>query len=239
MKSSSTTAGAVALAAALVVLAMPTTAEVLAHIVYTPTSLPSAQGWEYIGDGLAEQDVFSVADGVLIMDTMGTGVGGTPMAMYMYQFDESFDAGVATIRWRLRVTDAENQPHPYFRGFSFSAWPFNSFSEWYVFNIDDAGIYVEQRPLQDLDTTVWRDYTLRCILDDWPGTVELLVDGQSIPYPADEYHGGLSRTIFFGDRGYHANARVEISEIEIIVATDAPVATERHSLSAIRSLFHR
>lgn len=239
MRSSSTAARAMALAATLAVLALPATAEVLAHIVYTPTSLPSAQGWQYIGDGLEEQDVFSVADGVLIMDTMGTGMGGTPMAMYMYQFDESFDAGVATIRWRLRVTDAENRPHPYFRGFSFSAWPFDSFSVWYRFNLDDAGIYVEQWPVQELDTTVWRDYTLRCNLDEWPGTLELLVDGQAIPYPTDGIQAAIRRAIVFGDEGYHANARVEISEIEIIIATDASVATERHSLSAIRSLFLR
>lgn len=239
MKSTLHTARALAMAAMLVILATPAMAEVLAHIVYTPTSLPSAQGWQYIGQDLEEQDVFSVADGVLIMDTMGTGVGGTPMAMYRYQFDESFDTGIATVRWRLRVTDAENRPHPYFRGFSFSAWPFNSFFVWYRFNLDDAGIYVEQWPVQELDTTDWRDYTLRCNLDGWPGTLELLVDGQSIPYPTDGIHGAARRSIFFGDESYHADARVEISEIEIIIATDAPVATERHSLSAIRSLFHR
>lgn len=239
MRSSTITAGALGLAAALVVLAAPATAEVLAHIVYSPTSLPSAQGWEYLGENLAEQDVFRVADGVLIMDTMGTSMGTMSWAMYSYGLAAHPDATHATVRWRLRVIEAESLAHPYYHGFSFAGWPLDTYFAWYPFNIDDAGVYLGPVPLQDLDTTVWRDYVLSCSLDGSQGALELLVDGQAIAYPADQAEGALRRTVLFGDEFWHANAHVEIAEIEITIMTEAPVATESRSLSAIKALFRR
>lgn len=218
-------------------VAMPATAEIIETILYTPTSLPSAQGWTYEGLELEEHDVFSLVDGVLVMDTMGTPMQSLIQALYKYDTGEFVDAQGAVIRWRARVTDSESMPHTYHHGFGFSAWSLTSWFQWYWFSLDLEHLYTGHLPSLDLDTSVWHDYVLTCSHTSPDSPLELYIDGQQVAYHPDEHNGAIRNTIFFGDRGWLANARVEIAEIEITLTTDAPVQTHQTTLSHLKSLF--
>jgi len=219
-------------------LAAPAGAEILEHIVYTPTSLPSAQGWTFGSQNLDEDEVFSLQDGVLVMDTMGSPIDETTWVTYTYQVPQHADAAGAVVRWRARVTASEAQPHAYPQGFFFSGWPLASWYNWYWFNLDSDRLYSSNLPIQELDATAWHDYLLTCTQVGGERDIELTVDGETVAYPPDSFSGALSGVVIFGDMGLDANARVEIAEIEIIVSTDA-VPTQSASLSSLRRRFDR
>lgn len=214
-------------------ISLPAAAAILEHLVYTPTSLPSEQGWQFGGVDATEDEVFSLQDGVLVMDTMDLGPGS--VAHYSLGLTDHPEATRATVRWRIRVTD--NDSYAYIRGFTFIAWPLMGWRVMQRFNLDTARLYVGQEPVLDLDATEWHDYVLTADLENEDTPLGLTVDGATVPYPEDDWTGAIWNRCVFGDMATFGNGRAEIAEIEITVWSDDGVATRARTLSALRSYF--
>ena len=101
-------------------LAVSASAGIIEHHLYTPISLPSAQGWTYQTSGLDEDVVFELVSDVLVMDTMGDGLDGETFAWYVRSVANA-DVQSAVLRLRARVTDYEHDALEFYRGFFFGA----------------------------------------------------------------------------------------------------------------------
>lgn len=218
-----------------VLLASTASAEIVEHHLYTPTSLPSAQGWSYETIGLDEEDVFEIVGDLLVMDTMGDGLDGETFAWYLRDVaDPAVESAI--MRLRVRVTSYEHDAMEFYRGFVFGGHAPGP-GPWYNYGLQADAVYVNQDYLQDLDTSTWHEYTV--ITEGfYPDTQStLLIDGIEAVVMTGDTTGGITNAFVFGDNGRHANARVEISEIEITTFDGPPVAVEQKSLSAIKALF--
>jgi hypothetical protein len=108
---------------------------------------------------------------------------------------------------------------------------------WFIYGLQDDAVYVNDSYLQDLDTSAWHEYTVitEGFYPDSQST--LLIDGEVAVILTGDSPNGITNAFAFGDIGRHANARVEITEVEITTFDGAPVAIEQMSLSAIKTLF--
>ena len=148
------------------------------------------------------------------------------------------DAGVqsAVLRLRARVTDYEHDASEFYRGF-FLGGHAPGLGPWFLYGLQDDAVYVNDSYLQDLDTSVWHEYTVitEGFYPDSQST--LLIDGEVAVVLTGDSPNGITNSFIFGDDGRHANARVEIAEVEITTFDGAPVASEQTSLSAVKALF--
>jgi len=216
-------------------VAATASAGIIGHHLYVPTSLPSAQGWNYQSSGLDEAEVFTIIDGVLVMDTMGSGFGESTRALY--QRDVAYPGTQSAVfRVRARVTDHQDGGLSQYRGFGIGGHT-PGLSWLYLFGLDESAIHVNRTLLRTLDTSVWHDYTVITEGQAPDSRSTLLVDGEVIVVAAGEADGIVFNEFVLGDLASHANARAEISEMEITVFAGAPVAVEATSLSAVKALF--
>ena len=218
-----------------VLLASTVSAGIVEHHLYTPTSLPSAQGWIYQSNGFDEEDVFEIVGDLLVMDTMGDGLDGETFVLYLRDVANAAVKS-AVLRLRARVTNYEHDASEFYRGFFFGGHAPGS-GPWYLYGLQVDAVYVNQDYLQDLDTSAWHEYTVvtEGYYPDSQST--LLIDGVEAVILTGETGSWINSAFAFGDMGRHANARVEISEIEITTFDGSPVAVEQMSLSAIKALF--
>ena len=174
-------------------------------------SLPSDQGWTYIGSPLLEDDAFS-ADGTrLVQTTVGSGVDS--YARYLQEDIVSPNIRM-TLSVTARVLEYENlrdEDSQEISGFGF------------IFFISD-GPFVHRLKLSDrtlgvgnktysLDTTVFRDY----VLELYPGgRFDLWVDGElfATGVGSESVHGNK---FFFGDATYYENTNWEIKAMSFSV----------------------
>ena len=220
---------------ACLLLASTAGAGIIEHHLYTPTSLPSAQGWIYQSNGFDEEDVFELVGDLLVMDTMGDGLDGET---FVLDLRDVTNAAVksAVLRLRARVTNYEHDASEFYRGFFFGGHA-PGLGPWYIYGLQVDAVYVNQDYLQDLDTGAWHEYTVvtEGYYPDSQST--LLIDGVEAVILTGDTLSVINSAFAFGDMGRHANARVEISEIEITTFDGDPVAIEQMSLSAVKALF--
>jgi hypothetical protein len=216
-------------------LATTADADIIEHHLYTPTSLPSAQGWTYQSNGFDEEAVFEIVGDVLVMDTIGDGLDGE---RYVWYLRDVANAGVqsAVLRLRARVTDYEHNASEFYRGF-FLGGHTPGWGPWFFYGLQDDAVYVNDSYLQDLDTSAWHEYTVitEGFYPDSQST--LLIDGEVAVVLTGDSPNMINDAFTFGDAGRNANARVEITEVEITTFDGAPVAIEQTSLSALKALF--
>ena len=221
----------------IVCLLLATTAgaDIIEHHLYTPTSLPSAQGWVYQSNGFDEEAVFEIVGDVLVMDTIGDGMDGETYVWYMRDVANAAVKS-AVLRLRARVTDYEHNASEHYRGFFLGGHAPGS-GPWFIYGLQDDAVYVNDGYLQDLDTSAWHEYTVitEGVYPDSRST--LLIDGEKAVVLTGDSPSIINNAFAFGDMGRNANARVEITEVEITTFDGAPVAIEQTSLSAIRELF--
>jgi hypothetical protein len=223
---------------ALVGMILATTAlgGILEHHHYTPSSLPSAQGWTFESNGFSESEVFALVDGLLVMNTMSAGMDGETHVWYMRSVANP-DNQSAVFSLRARVTAYENDPSEYFRGFFLGGYAPGP-GPWLVFGLQPGAVFVDDQHLADLDTEDWHEYTV-VTQGLYPDTsTTFLVDGVVVAeLTGDIQSGGITGSFAFGDMGRHANARVEISEMELMTFDGEPVADEPVTLSQFKSFF--
>lgn len=218
------------------ILATTASAGIIEHHVYTPTSLPSDQGWEFhTTEGFTEADLFAIVDDLLVMDTMATNFNYLNTHFYSRSVDHP-EIASARLHLRARVIDHALGAAPFYRGFGFGGHA-PGFGPQHIYGLEDAALYVNDAYLIDLDATAWHDYEVITEGYHLDAVSTLLIDGEVATITTGDAPGALDSTFIFGDLGTYANARVEISELELITYDSAPVATESHSLSAIKSLF--
>lgn len=210
-------------------------AGIVEHHVYTPTSLPSAQGWTYQSNGFDEENVFTIVGNLLVMDTMGDGLDGETFVWYLRDVANPAVQSAA-LRLRARVTNHEHDAQEFYRGFFFGGHAPGP-GPWYMYGLQLDAVYVNQDYLQGLDASAWHDFTV-FTEGFYPNTQStLLIDGQVAVIMTGDTLSGITSAFAFGDNGRHANARVEIAEIEITTFDGPPVAVEPVSLSALKALF--
>ncbi len=217
-------------------LATTASAGIVEQHLYTPTSLPSAQGWTYDTNVFDEDDIFSIDGGVLVMDTLGSGLGGDlHFAQYLMPVS-SENVYSAVLQIRARVTDYEFQTPQDTRGFMFGGHA-PGWGPWYQYGLQPDAVYVDSSRLQDLDTTQWHEYTV--IAEGlYPGSQStLLVDGEEVVVMTGDTGSVISSAFAFGDMGWNDNARVEISRVALTTFNGEPVAVEQTTLSAVKALF--
>lgn len=166
-------------------------------------SLPSAQGWTYVGDGTPEANVFSVSGGVLTMNTLGRG-GSFPH----YEFPGTIDSALPfTLSMRARVTGYEGETPDNVFGFGvFGCEGANS--ERFGVGLSQTRIMTVTPDLSaNLDATQFHDYLVK----GTPGggyqvfvDNTLMLNGQSAP-------GGCPYLLWLGDGTGGPNARAEIT----------------------------
>lgn len=223
------------IAIACLFVASTASAAIVEHHLYTPTSLPSAQGWTYQSTGLNEEAVFEIVDDLLVMDTMGAGFGGESLTYYLREFT-NVAAQSAVLRLRVRLTDYQHDPVSRFLGFTFGG-QVPSWGSWIIYGLQIDAVYTNREYLQDLDTSAWHEYTVVTEGNSQDSQSTLLIDGVEVFTMAGGTDSMINNTFVFGDMGRHANARVEISEIEITTFDGDPVEVERVSLSDIKARY--
>jgi hypothetical protein len=212
-------------------------ADIIEHITYTPTSLPSDQGWVFYSlEHDHEADVSSLQDGVLVFDTIGSAFSNGSTAWYVLELTPYPDADFVTFTVRARITHYETNGGGWHMAFSMATiysqtQPFNPW-----FGLGTEHVWLEGEIIHDHDGTAWRDYTIVVDLAA-PEEHELVIDGASIGRFGWTNGTSIGHAVIFGDRGASSNARVEVAEISVVISSSAPVAVEPTSLSAVKSLF--
>jgi hypothetical protein len=219
-----------------VLVAATAAAGIIEHHVYTPTTLPSAQGWTFQSNGFDESDVFSIVGDVLVMDTIGSSFGGELHFAHYIRSVGDPDLQSAVLQIRARVTAYEFESPQYDRGFIFGGHA-PGWGPWYLYGLQDGAVYVDSDHLQDLDTSAWHDYTVVTEGYHPDSQSTLLIDGEEVVVMTGDTSGAILDAFAFGDHGLNSNARVEISRIELTTFNGAPVATESVTLTSIKSLF--
>jgi hypothetical protein len=105
----------------VVLAAVPATGEILEHVVFTPTSLPSDQGWSFHGNDFEEGEVAAIVDGVLVLDTMDGTINGGHTAFYRLTLPLHEEARFLTCRIRARVLQTEHADASWHRAFTIVA----------------------------------------------------------------------------------------------------------------------
>jgi hypothetical protein len=217
-------------------LAATASAGIVEHHLYTPTSLPSAQGWTYNTNGDDEDDIFSIEGDVLVMDTIGSSLGGDLRFSQYLMPVSSENVNSAVLQIRARVTDYEFQAPQDTRGFTFGGHA-PGWGPWYQYGLQPDAVYMNSSRLQDLDTTQWHEYTVIAEGFYPESRSTLLVDGELVVVMTGDTGSVISSAFAFGDMGWNDNARVEISRVELTTFNGEPVAVELTTLSAIKALF--
>jgi hypothetical protein len=219
----------------LLVAASTADADVIEHHLYIPTSLPSAQGWLYQSNGFEESEVFAIVDNLLVMDTMGDGMDGVTFAHYFLSVVHP-DVRSAVLRLRARVTAHEHDASRYYLGFFFGGYAPGP-GPWFLFGLQENAVYINNSYLQGLDTGMWHEYTVitQGLAPDTQCT--LLIDDQIVAVLEGDSPNLITSAFALGDNGRHANARVEIAEVEVTTFDGAPVAVEQRSFSSVKAIF--
>ena len=217
-------------------IAAAASAEILEHIVYTPTSLPSEQGWEFVSLHFEESEVASIQDGVLVFDTMAGDVGGSDQAWYVLELTDYPDADFVTVTVRTRIADYEYAAGSWHMAFSLAAIYFVPPNPNPWFGLAPAHVWLNGETIVDHDGTAWHDYTVTIDIAD-NETHELAIDGTVIGDFSANSGTSYGHAVIVGDRGTFSNARAEIAMISVVISSGAPVAVEPMSLSAIKALF--
>lgn len=170
-------------------------------------SLPSAQGWTFIGTALAEDDAFSVDGTRLVQRTVGSGTG----VMARYQMD-----GVADSNKRMLLSlTARVLGHEDLSGGSVGLG-LNFFVSDGAFShrlaLTDALIQVGGQ-FYGLNTTDFHDYSFELHPG---GGFELYVDGVIFATGVGT-ESASGNKIFFGDSTAHENTDAEVAALSFAV----------------------
>ncbi|MDB9389765.1 PEP-CTERM sorting domain-containing protein [Microcystis aeruginosa] len=197
-------------------------------------TLPSSQGWTYLVDGntATETDVFSISNGVLTQNTLGSGdgVNGYTLANVV-DTTQPF-----TLSWRSRVLQDEFVLNPQnFFGLGLSI---NSSSQRFTvgFGTDAIGISAFQILPGSFNNTVFHNYRLEGSFNS--GNAQLYID--DLPIATLALLSGVtpnaSDGLFFGDATGYTNALAEISSYSFIQGTLPGSVPEPSSILGLLSL---
>ncbi|MBE9088500.1 PEP-CTERM sorting domain-containing protein [Microcystis aeruginosa LEGE 11464] len=197
-------------------------------------TLPSSQGWTYLVDGntATETDVFSISNGVLTQNTLGSGDG-----VNGYRLANVVDTTQPfTLSWRSRVLQDEFVLNPQnFFGLGLSI---NSSSQRFTvgFGTDAIGISAFQILPGSFNNTVFHNYRLEGSFNS--GNAQLYID--DLPIATLALLSGVtpnaSDGLFFGDATGYTNALAEISSYSFIQGTLPGSVPEPSSILGLLSL---
>jgi hypothetical protein len=182
------------------------------------TSLPSTQGWTYFSDGASETSIFSLNDGVLVMNTLA---GPWTAERYKLAAVDPTLPFTITIRarilqdsgsWLCNTPNPVNglKPNPY--GFGFGA---TVEEEWYLIGLSTNLVAGNMDIfLNNADNTAFHDYRLEVI----PGVGyvlyrdgTLLGSGPPFIIPQPDPDGFLPNNLAFGDSTRGCGALAEVA----------------------------
>ncbi len=194
-------------------------------------SLPSSQGWTYstsgTNSGVPESSVFSVSGGVLVLNTMSTGSGGTIQYTRSQALNET-ESLVIAMRARLTNIEGDAGAGCYGYGFAVSV---NTGTRAIQFGFlpdrirDDCPV---PRDIVFLDNTIFHDYRIEMLPN---GNVRLFVDGvlratTTVLAVTSPPRLGL------GDQTGNTNARAEITSYRVVQPAAAVPSTSAFGLLA-------
>jgi hypothetical protein len=209
-------------------------ATIVHHLSYTPTSLPSEQGWEYkFEDYVAEEDAYTVEDGVLKLDTLEDG----EFAFCFYEHDLPVDAAVthvsASFHVRVSHTTPEDDDFALSLAFAYTV-PGGTGRSVMISLASNAIDLYDDHPGYSIDATQWRNYLIVTELNT--GICRLSIDGvffREWAEPEDDTVCG----VLFGDNYRPNNVGAEVAAVDIWLSSGDAVASQRHSWSAVKNLF--
>jgi hypothetical protein len=204
------------------------------NITLNFNNLPSTQGWTYVVDGntATETDVFSLSNGVLSQNTLGSGDG-----VNGYTLANVIDSAQPfTLSWRSRVLQQEFVLNPQnFFGFGLSV---NNSSQRFAlgFGTNEIGIGPFQTLDGSFDNTIFHDYRLE-------GS---FITGNSQFYIDDVFIANLpllngvtpnaSNGLFFGDATGLTNALAEITDYRFSQGDPSESIPEPSSIAGLLGL---
>jgi hypothetical protein len=201
-------------------------------------SLPTEQGWSFVTTGqigsFTETDIFSVAESVLVQNTMPMTIGlacdvGSTAG---YTYDLSAYSSEEITGWRLtvevRLLDSEVQLYHY--GFSASG-----FIDGYGtgFGLSLSGLQDRDLEVHALDSTQWHHYQ---ILADYNLlSYDLYVDGAHLK--SGDLETDTNTSFRIGDGSCTANANAEIRYVRAELNPDPLVLIDRATWGGVKALF--
>jgi hypothetical protein len=204
------------------------------NITLNFNTLPSTQGWTYLADGntATETDIFSLSNGVLRQNTLGSGDG-----INSYTLANVIDSAQPfTLSWRSRVLQQEFVLTPQnFFGFGLTV---NNSSQRFAlgFGTNEIGIAAFQTLAGSFDNTIFHDYRLE-------GS---FITGNSRFYIDDVFIANLAllngatpnaaNGLFFGDATGFTNALAEITAYRLSQGDLSESVPEPSSIASILSL---
>jgi len=178
------------------------------------TSLPSAQGWFYIGQNTSattESSVFSVSGGVLTQNTLGV-VSYAPSSNRYNLFDALTTGLDYTLEVRAQLS--QEQYYDANNHWAFGAGFFDGTGAAYGFGLGDAGVKTDWGFYTGIDTH--DDHTYRLVSHaasaSSPASAELWIDGAFISqgnvgnYGSCAPLGALCNSVYLGDGTSGPNA---------------------------------
>lgn len=205
------------------------------HVTLNFASLPSAQGFTYLAEGvdtgMPESSVFSVSGGVLSQNTLGCALGGAG-ADVLYQRSGGISSDDSKqIRFRARCTSAAGATGAggMAVGFSNGFLAFEvSITPTQVFTLNGGG---RAAAPATFDNTQFHDYVF-----DWspPNSYRVYRDGVLIDTRSGGFPSGASQ-ILIGDMTGGANAAGEFAWIDFVQDLTTPVTPS--SWGRIKSLY--
>lgn len=199
-------------------------------IVLDMNSLPSAQGWTYVGDsGAVETSVFSVSGGMLHQNSIGIGATGSQGGA-SYSFFGVVDPALPfVLTMRVRVNQEEFAAANPTNAFGFGTGPRTGTNESFVgLGADRVEvIHSSTRPMYVRDTTAqFHDYRM----EGGGGTFSVFVDGSLLDSGTSLATAGANALIL-GDLTRGPNASADIASFEF-VQTPEPAALAMLGLGA-------
>ena len=160
-------------------------------------SLPSAQGWNFVNDGVTEVDNIGLAAGVLSINTIGAGA-----SFGYYEYSPPLSTGISYLVFEARLLQNEGSDFPEF-GFGFGVYDSNVA---YVVGLGQGYVKAYQGTSAAFDTSVFRTYVL-AVNHDLQSYV-LSVDGTPLLNGTPVVSGG--NMVAFGDLTSGGNAHGEL-----------------------------
>jgi len=165
-------------------------------------TLPSAQGWQFVGNGISEASAFTTDGTTLRQDTIGSGYSG--YAYYQIPGIVDVTKGYSIdVRARVIASEFGSQGQ-----FAFAATATGLYSM-VALGLNNLVVIADgPNPVISFDSTSFHDYRLVVAPNK---SYSLFVDGNLLNSGAVDT-SDLPNLLYFGDSGSGANGRVEITK---------------------------
>lgn len=178
-------------------------------------SLPSNQGWIFVGNSLPEETAYRVDGATLTQSTVGAGSDVTAI----YRINNIVNSSKEmSLSFTARVVDFENSGDAITQERGFNVMILDRWAA-YRIAVTNNAVLVNKKQFE-LDTSVFHDYVFASHPSGQINLYQLFIDGNLV-MEGGSGSGGDENVIYFGDSSNAENSHIEITDFSFDTASGA------------------